>query len=239
MGLTIRGDYLAIFLFFGIGIGINIPMNMPNAQVALNTSLLFRKASTLLPWEAAGRMLCSQLGNRKHLQIIEFLLCWIIAFALLICAVSGIFQYDNLVCQLATTYAQISVITRIIAYAIDFASANKKLGSLPSWIILHHAGVMALHLLTAFYFSHSCSIRMIIYMIALQSSHNTWTKKYSLTLYWENVSLGMLTSFVYITLKILEEERNFLPSLVGVLAHGAVILGVIQLFTESKHQVLI
>jgi hypothetical protein len=43
------------------------------------------------------------------------------------------------------------------------------------------------------YHSTSCRSQVILFALASQSSHNTWTKKHSMVLYWGNVLVGSLT----------------------------------------------
>jgi hypothetical protein len=164
--------------------------------------------------------LCSQIKRRKKLQKVEFLTCWV--FLLFLAVVAGA---ANNVVLLGTTeeggfdlqllssyghtaaslYIEMSLLTRAIAYAIDFTNAREKLGKLPSWLVLHHLGVYAIHVVTAFYFSQSYS-KTILYLLSIQSTHNTWTKKYSLSLYWGNVLLGVVTCIYVFVMNIIEDE---------------------------------
>jgi hypothetical protein len=180
--------------------------------------------------------LCTQTKRRKKLQKVEFLTCW--AFLLFLAVVVGA---ANNVVLLGTTeeggfdlrllsyghtaaslYIEMSLLTRAIAYAIDFTNARVKLGKLPSWLVLHHLGVYALHVVTAFYFSQSYS-KTILYLLSLQSTHNTWTKNYSLILYWGNVLLGVVTTVYFAVMNIIEDEVS--------LSFGACICCVVAMIT--------
>jgi hypothetical protein len=162
--------------------------------------------------------LCNRVKQRKQLQKMEFLTIWLL---ILLLAVGqggrGVVEGDEerssiLSAVLSYTghrggllYIEASLLTRVLAYAVDFANARSKLGKLPAWLILHHLGVMAVHTLTAFYFSQSYS-KTVLYLLAIQSTHNTWTKKYSLPLYWGNVLLGVLTSVTFTIFNIIQDE---------------------------------
>lgn len=144
-----------------------------------------------------------------------------------------------LVVVLAKYYVKISIITRFLAYAVDFANASKKIGSLPSWLILHHAGVFIVHALLGFYFlcHQSHYLKTIFCMLALQSTHNTWTKKYSLVLYWCNVLLGVITS-VTILLHELRKEGEF-PWIIYQLVTIGVSIGITGAFLLFRETVLL
>ena len=121
---------------------------------------------------------------RKHLQKIEFFMCWVIAF---IMAGTNISPTFPVVCL------KLSAFTRFFAYVLDFSNAYVKLdGSIPMWLVLHHSGVLVQHITKAFFLAPSSQYEVIIFALASQSSHNTWTKKLSLVLYWGNVLVGVL-----------------------------------------------
>ena len=68
--------------------------------------------------------------------------------------------HDNAPFDLASTvhtsvflYLEVSLLTCIVAYVIDFANAREKLDKLPSWLVLHHVGVFVILIKTAMYFS--------------------------------------------------------------------------------------
>ena len=69
--------------------------------------------------------------------------------------------------------------------------------TLPLWLILHHFGVLGMHLFSVFYLAPKTPIEIIVWALGSQSSHNTWTKKLSLVLYWGNVLVGVLAGSVY------------------------------------------
>ena len=205
-------------------------------------------------WAAINDILCSLIHQRKRWQRVEFITCWTFVILLLstsaalpparaVVAKTGALPSSTsslvslLILDTATTYIQVSIITRVFAYAVDFANACKKLGSLPSWLILHHTGCVVVHSLTAFVFSKSSTSLAILCMLALQSTHNTWTKKYSMILYWGNVLLGVITTLIYTTLNFLAEDVEL--SLSMYLCMGAAFLitavGVVLLYAECKN----
>jgi len=142
---------------------------------------------------------------RQKLQKVEFLVIWTLFFALI---ASFFIANKDLVDQVYTTsliYVQYSVFSRIFAYILDFANAAVKLATdddskwsaIPLWLILHHGGVLGSHIMIAFFFTGPDATsnnlpKMLFGLVATQSSHNTWTKKYSLILYWGNVLLGFV-----------------------------------------------
>ena len=193
--------------------------------------------------------LCSQIDNRKNWQRLEFITCWIFAFLLLVSSsLSGVTMKNNdntivaalsnttILVQAAKLYTQISVITRILAYAVDFANASKKLGSVPSWLIFHHMGAVIMHLSTAMFFSWTHSTTMILYMLSMQSTHNTWTKKYSLALYWSNVGLGAFTTPICTTLNIMQNDLSYVAILCSMIGYKTTVVGVILLISDSMKQ---
>lgn len=126
---------------------------------------------------------------RHQLQKIEFCACWVMLFTT---------AYLQAWSPLSTFYMKASTITRAIAYIFDFSNAYlKNKGGLPSWLVLHHGGVFLHHL--TFSISINQDVQgipfriMICFFLASQSSHNTWTKKISMTCYWGNVLVGVLT----------------------------------------------
>lgn len=123
---------------------------------------------------------------RKNLQKIEFFVYWLIAFMMI---------GTNMSIELPVVWLKVSVFTRIFAYAVDFTNAFVKLnGSIPMWLVFHHFGVLAQHVLKAFVLTPISQYQVLVSAVAIQSSHNTWTKKISLVLYWGNVLLGVLAS---------------------------------------------
>ena len=208
-------------------------------------------ATTLLAqsWtRSVESALCSQIKRRKKLQKLEFLTCWVLILLLsegLVARVMNCFQHDeedfkqlssfsSYVHSSATQYIRMSIFTRVLAYAVDFANAREKLGKLPSWLVLHHGGVTAFHTLVSCYFSRSYS-KSLLYLVALQSSHNTWTKKYSLALYWGNVFLGVFTSCSFSLMNAMEDEvsLSLVPCICSLVALFTTLAGVSILFVES------
>eukprot|EP00984_Skeletonema_dohrnii_P018499 scaffold8661_cov78-Skeletonema_dohrnii-CCMP3373.AAC.3 len=120
---------------------------------------------------------------RKRLQTIEFIMNWVIV----LCMVG-----TDISTTLPVLYVKMSAFTRCLAYAVDFANAYIKLNTVPMWLVLHHSGVLLMHISEAFFLTPATNLQVIRFALASQSSHNTWTKKHSLALYWGNVLLGFL-----------------------------------------------
>ena len=134
---------------------------------------------------------------RSIVQKIEFTTLWIILIN------AATFQQSM---APSILYTKLSFFTRATAYFIDFANATSKYKSvdlhdtikLSLWLLLHHFGVLGIHLSSAFFLSPKAPIEVFVWALASQSSHNTWTKKFSLTLYWGNVLVGVLASTAYV-----------------------------------------
>ena len=151
---------------------------------------------------------------RWKLQKIEFVTCWI----LFMMNLPPLYVLQNsstieLIFDVSVLYSRLSLVTRFIAYVVDFSTAFSKNCSpsktilfkgVPLWLILHHGGVYASHYLTAFPLAAQNHMQCALCMVCLQSSHNTWTKKYSKAIYWSNVAFGTLSTYVYIFTKFHE-----------------------------------
>jgi len=142
---------------------------------------------------------------RQKLQKVEFLIIWTFFFALIASLLIASQDVSDQIYPIAYIYIQYSVLTRFFAYIMDFTNAAVKLATsddskwsaIPLWLILHHSGVLGSHIMIAFFFMGPEATsdnfpKMLFGLVATQSSHNTWTKKYSLTLYWGNVLLGFV-----------------------------------------------
>jgi hypothetical protein len=119
-------------------------------------------------------------------------MCWVIAFIMTGTNISPTFPVACL---------KLSAFTRFFLayYVLDFSNAYVKLdGSIPMWLVLHHSGVLVQHITNVFFLAPSSQYEVIIFALASQSSHNTWTKKLSLVLYWGNVLVGILTCSCYL-----------------------------------------
>ena len=95
------------------------------------------------------------------------------------------------------------LLTHIIAYMS--LTLQRSLSKHQSWLVLHHVGVCAVHIMVALYFSRT-HCKTMLYLLGIQSTHNTWTKKYSMVLYWGNVLLGVITTIYVLTMNIMEDE---------------------------------
>jgi len=90
-------------------------------------------------------------------------------------------------------FFRVSLLSRAFAYAIDFIIAGIRFDSfLPAWLVFHHFGVFIMHATKAFYLTPRTLKDIALFTVASQSSHNTWTKSISPTIYWGNVSIGIL-----------------------------------------------
>jgi len=121
---------------------------------------------------------------RKHLQKMEFVVCWIIIFLM---------TATNMSPTISIAYLKLSAFNRFLAYVADFTNAYYKLdGSIPKWLILHHSGALVGHITLLFFLTPSSQYQVFLIVLGFQASHNTWTKKLSLVLYWGNVIVGTL-----------------------------------------------
>lgn len=132
---------------------------------------------------------------RKSLQKFEFGTLWIILLH------AAIFQQAS---AFSVQYIKLSFVLRLAAYSVDFANANAKqilkpetAVMLPLWLVFHHFGVVGMHLFSAFFLAPKEPLEIFVWALCSQSSHNTWTKKFSLPLYWGNVLLGVLSGSYY------------------------------------------
>lgn len=157
---------------------------------------------------------------RLKLQKIEFVTCWILVmmnlpplYVLQNSSAIELRRMSRLIFDVSVLYSRLSLVTRFVAYVIDFSTAFSKYCSpsktilfkgIPLWLILHHGGVYASHYLTAFPLATQNHMQCALCMVCLQSSHNTWTKKYSKAIYWSNVAFGALSTYVYIFTKFHE-----------------------------------
>jgi hypothetical protein len=137
---------------------------------------------------------------RKHLQKIEFCTCWAILIAVATTYLDKnapfLLSPSTPLLYYSTLYLKASVVSRALAYCSDFTNASEKCnGDLPVWLVLHHFGGLLQHFSKAMFLlgdPTSCRSQVILFALASQSSHNTWTKKHSMVLYWGNVLVGSL-----------------------------------------------
>lgn len=133
---------------------------------------------------------CTILSRNYHLrhtlQKAEFAICWILLLMTLL---------TNTVFPLSVLYMKVSAFTRVLAYAFDLANAwVKRNRKLPMWLILHHSGCTGQHFTSAFFITPNSPLHVTVFLLGSQSTHNTWTKRLSLVLYWGNVLVGVLAS---------------------------------------------
>ena len=140
---------------------------------------------------------------RKRLQKIEFFICWAILIAVATTYLDKnatfLLSPSTPLLYYSTLYLKASVVSRALAYCSDFTNASEKCnGDLPVWLILHHFGGMLQHFSKAMFLlggPTSCRSQVLLFTLASQSSHNTWTKKHSMVLYWGNVLIGSLACY--------------------------------------------
>ena len=151
---------------------------------------------------SSSASLMSTLANnyhlRKDLQKIEFFTCWAVVFITVGLTITS-YHHPSYSTQLLLPcmvfYLKASVISRIVAYLFDFSNAAiKNHGALPLWLVLHHSGVLIQHISKAILLDGSSCLQIMLFALGSQSTHNTWTKKLSIVLYWGNVLVGVVTS---------------------------------------------
>jgi hypothetical protein len=147
----------------------------------------------------APHSLKQTLALRKQLQKVEFLACWMIIFVaaaadhMMIRAPEST-SIPSCCYYYIILYSKFSTFTRALAYAVDLTNAWVKFdGAIPSWLVLHHSGLLAGHITEIFFLTPKTFSQIMFGALGFQSSHNTWTKKYSLKLYWGNVIIGALS----------------------------------------------
>ena len=194
---------------------MEIPTSESSSPSKLDTqhdTLILRTAHPVSPKTSSLFTTCDLYAIRKQLQKVEFFTCWFIAFLMATTNTSPAFTF-------AVACFKLSVVTRFFAYILDFSNAYEKLdGSIPMWLILHHSGVLAQHTIKAFLLTPTSQYDAIVFALGSQSSHNTWTKKLSLVLYWGNVLVGVIcSSYFHFSHGESQEASCFFWSLVVIL----------------------
>lgn len=165
-------------------------------------AMIKRSASVLSSYSPLKKLTnMSHYDLRKHFQKIEFIVCWAIVLVLATTYLDNApFEASATLLYYFTLYLKASGMSRALAYCSDFTNASEKFdGDLPLWLILHHSGCLVVHFSKAFFLlgdAGSCRFNVLVFALSSQSSHNTWTKKHSLFLYWGNVLVGVLTAIV-------------------------------------------
>jgi hypothetical protein len=166
----------------------------------------------------------SQLFTIRHLfnlrmkqQKAEFITSWAFIILLAIVLIQGSPDEKNAadstqmaIYNLALLHIKVSsVYTRAFAFAVDFANTRDKFGAvkgnlmgLPSWLLYHHFGVYLSSISTSYFIIPRDYFEALVILVSLQSTNNTWTKKYSYVLYWGNVLLGVITSWYFVSLHV-------------------------------------
>ena len=86
------------------------------------------------------------------------------------------------------------------------------------------------HFIIAFFIMAQNHFQCALLLAILQSTHNTWTKKYSKVLYWGNVLLGVLSTYVYVVVKWQDATWACVSMILMMLV---VDMGIALLFMES------
>ena len=172
---------------------------------------------------------------RKRLQKVEFFICWTIAVSAAATYVDRTLSSETLL-YYSSLYLKASVVSRALAYASDFSNASKTFsGDLPLWLILHHCGGFVQHFSKAVFLLDAGSrSQIILFALASQSSHNTWTKKHSLFLYWGNVLIGSITCcLVHFSHENTDREGAALSFFLGMVVTS---IGILLLAAGSMSQ---
>jgi hypothetical protein len=150
------------------------------------------------------------------------------------------YQYSaSVIFQTSVLYTKASLISRFLVYLFDFANARQKMGYLknastfagfPLWLVFHHGGVYVSHSIAAHFIMAQNHFQCALILAILQSTHNTWTKKYSKVLYWGNVLLGVLSTYVYV---IVSWQNATWACVSMILMMLVVDMGIALLFMES------
>ena len=190
------------------------------------------------------------LAFRKQLQKVEFLACWMVFFIaaaadndMMIMAPTSSSSISSSCCLYYTIlYLKISTFTRAFAYAVDLTNAWVTFdGAIPSWLVLHHGGLLVGQITEIFFLTPKSLNQIMIVALGSQSSHNTWTKKYSLKLYWGNVLIGVLTWLKFFSDRCAaageEQDMDSASSAARLCAHYSMIAsftGVLLLALDSN-----
>ena len=100
----------------------------------------------------------------------------------------------------------------------------------PLWLVFHHGGLYVSHSIGAHFIMAQNHFQCALILAILQSTHNTWTKKYSKVLYWGNVLLGVLSTYVYV---IVSWQNATWACVSMILMMLVVDMGIALLFMES------
>lgn len=93
--------------------------------------------------------------------------------------------------------------TRLFSFTVDFAKSRVKFGMVPAWLIWHHIGVYCVGLVVDLVLVPETPLQILVGLISLQSTNNSWTKKYlSTALYWGNILVGIVAGRYYVLLKV-------------------------------------
>jgi hypothetical protein len=155
---------------------------------------------------------------RMKQQKAEFITSWVLIILLAIILIQGGSPNEKnaadsiqmAIYNLAILHIKVSsVYTRAFAFAVDFANTRDKFGAvkgnlmgLPSWLLYHHFGVYLSSISTSYFVIPRDYFEALVILVSLQSTNNTWTKKYSYVLYWGNVLLGVITSWYFVSLHV-------------------------------------
>jgi len=214
----------------------SVDSGIEEMQLSENRFHIRSSSRTLLKEEKDIKVLAVLYDMRQKLQKVEFLVIWLLVVALVITALIGDDVYD--VCDtIALNYIRYSVISRFLAYVMDFTNAAVKLGTgdekwraIPLWLWMHHGGVLGSHVMIAFFFMDPVTFAKYIFgLVANQSSHNTWTKKYSYFLYWGNVALGFASLCCIAYIAIAKSGGDYVGAIILICSVVCTLCGVLLL----------
>ena len=139
--------------------------------------------------------------ERIKLQKLEFWIVWLLIISTLIAGYFG--TCEKLAFIPTFYYMKLSLFTRLISYAIDIDKAKEKFGIVPSWIVIHHFGVIVAHVATVLIHLKDYHFYFAVFgLLGFQTTQNTWIQKYSLFLYIIDQWIGIVfySSFAVVTM---------------------------------------
>jgi len=209
-------------------------------------------------------VICSALNNQYSLRIklqkVEFCICWLLFFANALCVgrtVGAMVSTSFL--SFTLFYVQASIFSRVIAYLFDFSRAFVTTNSIPEWLKLHHGGVLLHHTMCYIMVGGSSDIcldncyndinngiemmqicngslrlRLIVYLLILQATHNTWTKRLSLVFYWVNCfGIGVTCSIANLVISPFMMEDHIVNNDTEIVVPIAIVVYALQVVSLS------
>ena len=114
---------------------------------------------------------------RKHLQKVEFSACWTITIVAAATYMDRTLSSETLL-YYSSLYLKASVVFRALAYASDFSNASERFSGRPPFMVDPPSLWMpcATFSKAVFLLDAGSRSQIIVFALASQSSHNTWTK---------------------------------------------------------------